>query len=71
MFEVLREEMQKRQLSQRRLADMASMAGPDLNQAMKGRRPMYPAWRCRIAKVLNMTEDKLFPEFSEAENKAE
>jgi hypothetical protein len=43
----------------------AQIQSGDYYQAVNGKRNFFPAWRKRIASALNVSEEKLFPEFSE------
>ena len=59
----LKKIMTEKNLNQRKLSAMADMAQADLNQAILGKKPMFPSWRKRIAAALGMTEIEVFPEY--------
>jgi transcriptional regulator with XRE-family HTH domain len=60
----LNEILAERKMSQRRLSMAAGITNQDLNGAINGKRPFYPAWRKRIAEALRLPEDELFPEYA-------
>lgn len=62
--ETLRREMDKRELSSNKLALKAMISPANFSQAINGKSPMFPAWRKRIAEVLELPEDALFPEYA-------
>ena len=45
------------------LANLAKIPQNDFYQATNGKKSFFPSWRKRLAEVLNMTEDELFPEY--------
>lgn len=51
-------------VSQRKLSFMAGISNQDLNQAINGKKPFFPAWRKRVSEALEMSEDELFPEYA-------
>ena len=59
----IKEILKEKQLSQRKLAFMTGIAQQDINQAILGKRPLFPSWRKRIALALNMPEAEIFPEY--------
>lgn len=50
----------ERRLSQAKLARLAEINQADLNAMIHGRRPAFPAWRKRIADVLDLPEEDIF-----------
>lgn len=69
LHRTLKEEMKKRGLSANKLSLKAMISPANFSQAINGKLPMYPAWRKRIAEILNMPESELFPEYVESEVK--
>ena len=59
----LKEVIKERGISQRQLSIRAGISNQDVNQAINGKRPFFPAWRKRISEVLGMPESELFPEY--------
>ena len=49
------------------LATLARIPQNDFYQATNGKKTFFPSWRKRIAEVLDMTEDELFPEYIKKE----
>ena len=41
----------------------AKISPGDFYLALNGKKPFYPGWRKRIADVLQLPEDELFPEY--------
>lgn len=62
MYEKLSQEIKARGLSERQLAIAAGIVPQSLNAAMHGHVRFWPGWRRRVAEVLEMTEQELFPE---------
>lgn len=62
MFNKMKNEAKKQNLSMNRLALKAEITPSDLSCAINGKKPMYPNWKKRIAAVLNCTVEDLFPE---------
>lgn len=62
MFKKLKEEMSRQGLSMNKLALKAEITPTDLSYAMRGKRPMFPNWKKRIANVLGVPAAELFPE---------
>lgn len=63
MFETLKDEMKRRDLSGYALAKLANISSQDFYTAIHGKKPFYPGWRKRIAEALEMSEKELFPEY--------
>jgi hypothetical protein len=59
----IHEVMLARKISQRKLSIMAGITSQDLNQALHGKKPFFPAWRKRVSTALDVPEDELFPEY--------
>ncbi len=47
-------------MTQRDLALISGIAGPDINVIEKGKRPIFPSWRTRISIALKLSESELF-----------
>lgn len=62
MLKILKAEMKSRGISRNKLALLARIAPSDIYGVFNGTRPLFPAWRRRIADALGMDEDELFPE---------
>lgn len=62
MYERLRQELEDRQLSERKLAIMAGLAPQSINAAMNGNVKFWPGWRKKVSIALGMAEQDLFPE---------
>ncbi len=60
MYEKLKAEMARQEISGNRLAMMAYIAPSDFYNAMNGKKPWYPKWRSRIADALGVPESELF-----------
>ncbi len=60
MYDSLKKVLSDRGISVYRLSFMADISSPDLYNALNGNRPMYPNWRKRISKALEVNEDVLF-----------
>lgn len=70
-MEKLKEVMKEKNISIRKLAIASNIASSDLNCAINGKKPFYPNWRKRVAAALGCDERMLFPEYEEANNKAD
>lgn len=66
MYEELKKEMERKKMCAMKLAGKAGISPSDLYQALKGKKPFFPAWRKRIAEVLQVPESDIFPESEEA-----
>lgn len=60
MYEKLKEEMARQEISGNRLAMKAYIASGDFYSAIGGKKPFYPKWRSRIADALGVPESELF-----------
>lgn len=67
MYEKVKEMLNTKGLKRYTLAKRANITPSDLYSALKGERPMFPNWKKRIAEVLDVPEEVLFPE-SEVNN---
>ena len=67
MITKLKEIMRIKGLSQAALSRKANINQSQLNLALNGRQTFFRGWRKRIAEVLEMPEDELFPEFVKKE----
>ena len=65
MYEKLKNKMQAEHLTTNRLAKQSNITPQDLYAALKGRKPMFPKWKARIAAALNVDEKDLFNEEAE------
>lgn len=50
----------ERGISRYRLAKMANITPQDLYAVLGGKRTLFPSWRMRICKALEMSEEELF-----------
>lgn len=62
MYKNLKSEMEKQHIKGYSLAKKADINPSDLYSALKGVRPMFPAWRKRISIALGVPESELFEE---------
>ena len=60
---ILKEIMRQKKISQNKLSQMAKIPSSNMSLLVNGKSPIYPGWRRRIAKALDMSEEALFPEF--------
>ena len=60
MYEKLKQEMARQEISANRLAMMSFIASGDFYAAINGKKPFYPKWRSRIADALGVPESELF-----------
>ena len=60
MLQKLKQEMEKQNMTKYALAKKADIAQSDLYSVFRGERPMFPNWRKRIDKALNVDEEQLF-----------
>ena len=65
----LKEVLDQRNMSQRKISILAGISNQDVNQAILGRKPFFPSWRRKISAALDMSEDDLFPEYAEKSKK--
>ena len=63
----LKKILKQKDISQRKLSQMSNITNQDLNQALNGKKPFFPAWRKRISEALNIPESELFPEYEKKE----
>lgn len=59
-YEKLRAEMNRQHIKAFTLAKKADINPSDLYSALNGNRPVFPAWRKRIAAALGAEEEDLF-----------
>lgn len=59
----IEETLKERKISGLQAAMRAGIAPSDFYQAVNGKKPFFPSWRKRLAEVLDMPEDELFPEY--------
>lgn len=59
----LKEILEEKGISQRKLSIDAGIASQDVNQAINGKKPFFPGWRKRISDALGVPEEDLFPEY--------
>ena len=57
----LRQEREKRVLTQKDLSVRTRIARGDISLLERGLRPAFPAWRKRLARALRVPERDLFP----------
>lgn len=62
MYTKLKKTLDVRNITVYRLAKMSKINTQDLYTALKGKKPMYPNWKKRIAEALNTNVDSLFNE---------
>ena len=60
MYERLKTALEGKGISVYHLATLATIASPDLYNAISGKKPMYPNWRKRISEALEIPEEELF-----------
>ena len=60
MFEKLKAEMARQDISGNRLSMKAYIAPSDFYRAINGKMPFYPKWRERIADALGVPEKDIF-----------
>lgn len=61
-YKKLREEMKRQKLSSNKLSLKAMISPANFSQAINGKMPFFPAWRARVAEVLDIPESELFTE---------
>lgn len=61
-YKKLREEMKRQKLSSNKLSLKAMISPANFSQAINGKMPFFPAWRARVAEVLDIPQNELFPE---------
>lgn len=66
----LKEILRNRGLSQSKASRLAEIPQSNFNLICNGKGYAPPAWRKRIAIVLGMPEDEIFPEFITPENES-
>lgn len=54
--------LKEKGISKNQIAMQARINPADFYQAINGKKPFFPAWRARVAEVLNIQESELFPE---------
>ena len=59
---ILRRELEKRNMSVRQLAIKANIIPQALYAAMNGRTEFWSGWKSRVAQALDMKVEDLFPE---------
>jgi len=60
---ILKEVMRQKKISQNKLSQMAAIPASNMSLFINGKSPIFPAWRKRIARALEVPEEVLFPEF--------
>jgi predicted transcriptional regulator len=55
--------IREKNMSKLQFAMRAGIAPSDFYQAVNGKIPFFKGWRKRIAEVLEIAEDELFPEY--------
>lgn len=65
MYAKLKNKMQAEHLTINRLAKQSNITPQDLYAVFKGRKPMFPKWKERIAEALNADVKDLFNEEAE------
>ena len=56
--------LKERGISKNQIAMQARISPADFYQAVNGKKPFFPAWRARVAEVLDIPESELFTEDS-------
>ena len=64
-MKVLLQALEQKGMTRNKLALQAQINPADLYSAMSGKREFYPQWRKRVAAVLEVQENELFPEVNE------
>lgn len=62
MYTKLKKTLDVRNITIYRLAKMSKINTQDLYTALKGKKPLYPNWKKRIAEALDTDIDSLFNE---------
>jgi predicted transcriptional regulator len=57
--------LKERGISKNQIAMQARISPADFYQAINGNKPFFPAWRARVAEVLDIPEEELFKEDEE------
>ena len=70
-FNRLEEELKERKWSRNKLGLESKISPSSISQAMNGKCPMFPSWRKRIARTLEIPENELFPEYAESTKEVE
>lgn len=60
MYKRLKQEMENQHIKAFTLAKKADINVSDLYSALNGKREMFPNWKKRISKALNVPEEDLF-----------
>ncbi len=60
----LNEILKARGISKAQASRMANIPQNDFYLAANGKHAFFPAWRRRLAEVLKMSEEELFPEYA-------
>ena len=55
--------LKEKGISKAQAARMANIPQNDFYQATNDKKSFFPAWRKRLAEVLDMPEDEIFPEY--------
>jgi len=64
----LGEILKERGISRYRLAVDTKIAQSDIYCGISGKKPLYPAWRKRIADYLGVSEAEIFPEYENTQS---
>lgn len=62
MYTKLKKTLAEQGITIYRLAKLSKISTQDLYTALKGKKPMYPNWKKRIAEALNTDVESLFNE---------
>ena len=62
MYTKLKKTLAEQDITIYRLAKLSKISTQDLYTALKGKKPMYPNWKKRIAEALNTDVESLFNE---------
>mgnify|MGYP002540017946 FL=1 len=62
MYTKLKKTLAEQGITIYRLAKLSKISTQDLYTALKGKKPMYPNWKKRIAEALNTNVESLFNE---------
>lgn len=62
MYTKLKNTLQEQGITIYRLAKLSRISTQDLYTALKGKKPMFPNWKKRIAEALNTDIESLFNE---------
>jgi len=63
----INEIIRARGMTKSEIAVMAKIPQNDFYQCTNGKKSFFPSWRKRVANVLQMPEDEVFPEYIKKE----